>query len=312
MIDRANEIIEQYKDLGLSLTLRQLYYQFVSRDLISNTEKSYRSLGQLISNARICGKISWTAIVDRERECIIPSTWRNSGHIVDSAARSFKMNLWLRQRFYVEVWVEKKSLVEIIASNDTPYFACKGYTSSSSIWEAAQRFRAHMNLPEIPTLREPAAIEIEKEIEFNYNNHGEDYKSWELHSTPKVPVVLYLGDHDPSGLDMTRDIKERLQMFQAPALIKRIGLNWDQIQKYQPPPNPAKVTDSRFSEYQANYGDESWELDALSPEVLQELVRGSIDEFKDKEQWAKDEEEQEAEREELRNIARELRMKKDA
>lgn len=78
-------------------------------------------------------------------------------------------------------------------------------------------------------------------------------------------VILHLGDHDPSGIDMTRDISDRLELFGADVEVKRIALNWDQIDEFTPPPNPAKLSDSRAGAYIAEYGDESWELDALEP-----------------------------------------------
>jgi hypothetical protein len=95
-------------------------------------------------------------------------------------------------------------------------------------------------------------------------------------------VILHLGDHDPSGIDMTRDILERLQGFLgyhgcADSLtLYRIALNMDQVEEHNPPPNPAKLTDSRCAGYMDQYGDESWELDALRPDVLIELIRTKI------------------------------------
>lgn len=76
-------------------------------------------------------------------------------------------------------------------------------------------------------------------------------------------VIIHLGDHDPSGIDMTRDIQERLQMFGADVYVKRVALTMNQIGTYNPPPNPAKITDSRASKYIDEYSNESWELDAL-------------------------------------------------
>ena len=84
-------------------------------------------------------------------------------------------------------------------------------------------------------------------------------------------MIIHLGDHDPSGIDMTRDIQERLQMFGADVYVKRVALTMNQIGTYNPPPNPAKITDSRASKYIDEYGNESWELDALEPQVITDL-----------------------------------------
>jgi hypothetical protein len=116
-----------------------------------------------------------------------------------------------------------------------PYFSCRGYASDSEIWGAARRLKYEQK--------------ADKEV-----------------------VILHFGDHDPSGLDMTRDCEERLKLFGADVTVERLALNWAQIKKYNPPPNPAKETDSRFEAYQVEFGDDSYELDALEPRLLAKLV----------------------------------------
>lgn len=88
-------------------------------------------------------------------------------------------------------------------------------------------------------------------------------------------IAVSLG-HDPSGIDMTRDIQERLQMFGADVYVKRVALTMNQIGTYNPPPNPAKITDSRASKYIDEYGNESWELDALEPQVITDLITNEV------------------------------------
>ena len=94
-------------------------------------------------------------------------------------------------------------------------------------------------------------------------------------------IILHLGDHDPSGIDMTRDIQERLNLFGADVEVKRIALTMEQISKFNPPPNPAKITDSRCGNYIKKYGNESWELDALEPNVITELIKGHVYQYLD-------------------------------
>ena len=89
--------------------------------------------------------------------------------------------------------------------------------------------------------------------------------------------ILYLGDHDPSGLDMIRDIRERLAEFGVSPEVIHIGLTWKQVNKYTPPPNPAKITDPRAKWYIQKHGNTSWEVDALNPKVLHELVRKNVE-----------------------------------
>ena len=286
-IVQANRILEEYIDQGFDLTLRQLYYQFVSRDLIPNVERSYKRLGSIVNDARMAGYIDWDHIVDRTRNVRSIQHWDDPADIIEATARSYKVDLWEAQGDYVEVWIEKDALVGVIAgvSNelDVPYFSCRGYTSQSEMWSASQRLLAQV-------------------------------------LKGKRVTILHLGDHDPSGIDMTRDIQDRLRIFVASDYVRhkmgedpdwdtdsdanqdstmrqwgnealdrltvnRIALNMDQINQYNPPPNPAKMSDSRADGYVEEYGDQSWELDALPPNVLSALVREHIEELIDGDVW---------------------------
>ena len=251
VVDKANEIISEYMAEGFKLTLRQLYYQFVARDLLENSQRSYKRLGSIINDARLAGLIDWEAIEDRTRNLQSLASWRDPGQIVRAAADQFKLDHWQDQRFRVEVWIEKEALSGVIAGIcddlDVPYFSCKGYVSQSEMWSASQRLHYW--------LREGVQ-----------------------------PVVIHLGDHDPSGLDMTRDIQDRYNIFNTPEIkVERIALNFDQIDQYQPPPNPAKVQDSRFNGYVEKYGRQSWELDALEPRVMRDLIRDKVESYRDDE-----------------------------
>lgn len=248
LICKANEIISEYQGQGYDLTLRQLYYQFVSRALIANTSKEYKQLGAVVSNARVAGLIDWYAITDRTRNLMALSHWSGPSEIIKSCAASFRVDLWVGQDTRVEVWIEKEALAGVFQRvcevHDVPFFSCRGYTSQSEMWVAAQRL-----------------IDIERD--------------------GTKTIILHFGDHDPSGIDMTRDIADRLKLFGSSVTVERLALNMDQVAKYNPPPNPTKMTDARSSDYCDKFGDECWELDALEPAVLAELVearlRGIID-----------------------------------
>jgi hypothetical protein len=258
-IEHAQAIVETYRQQGYTLTLRQLYYQMVSRDLIRNTQKEYSRLGDVVSKARRAGLIDWTAIVDRTRNLQSLPTWDSPSDIVQAISEQFRYDRWAKQPTYVEVWFEKDALMgvfERVANRfRVPFFSCRGYTSDSEVWGAAQRLKAMAR--------------------------GQNWTNG-----PKDIVILHFGDHDPSGIDMTRDIGDRLRLFGAKRVdIRRLALNMDQIDQYQPPPNPAKETDSRFQSYLANYGDESWELDALEPAVLAALVETELGTIIERTAW---------------------------
>lgn len=253
-IDQANEIIREYEDQGYSLTLRQLYYQFVARGMIENTMRSYKNLGGVINDGRLAGLIDWSSIMDRTRNLQKLTDWNSPRDIVSACAQQFRYDKWNNQPYRIEVWVEKEALVGVVARIcdewQVPYFACRGYVSQSEQWRSSQRFI-------------------------------DNYRGQKI-------LVLHLGDHDPSGIDMTRDNTDRLDMFGAIFRLDRLALNMDQIEHYSPPPNPTKITDSRAKDYIARFGHESWELDALEPSVISNLIEHEILERLDKDQWEDD------------------------
>jgi hypothetical protein len=107
----------------------------------------------------------------------------------------------------------------------------------------------------------------------------------EREQADKTTTIIHLGDHDPSGIDMSRDIQDRLELFHSTVSVRRIALTWDQVQEYSPPPNPAKATDSRYQSYSEQFGDESWELDALEPNAIVELIRSEVEGLIDRDAW---------------------------
>lgn len=282
LIDTANAIIEEYADQGYTLTLRQLYYQFVARDAFpdnrkyqwtgskwvkskqgtKNAQPNYKWLGNTINDARLAGLIDWFSIEDRTRNLVGNSHWSDAVDATESVESQFRIDLWERQPRRVEVWIEKEALVGVIASTcnklDVPYFACRGYVSQSEEWRAYRRSAEH-----------------------------------EL-------IILHFGDHDPSGIDMTRDNGDRIfDVFGGSGEIHRLALNMDQIKKHKPPPNPAKTTDSRWYDYHAKYGNESWELDALEPKVINDLIEVNVAKYRDQDLWEDAVAEQEEEREKI-------------
>ena len=247
LIDKINTIIIEYQSQGYELTLRQVYYQLVSRGLIPNTERSYKNIGSLLNSGRLAGLIDWDAIVDRTRSTRGNQHWDSPEQIIRAAIASYKIDMRESQPNYIEVWVEKDALISIVEGVakelDVMCFSCRGYVSQSAMYQAGQRF-------------------------INESHREARY-------------ILHLGDHDPSGKDMTRDIQDRLELFGADVTVNRIALNWEQIRLYNPPANPAKLSDSRAENYIMEYGDKAWELDALEPKVIEALIFDSIKDLTD-------------------------------
>jgi hypothetical protein len=295
VIRQANAICAEYQAQGYDLTLRQLYYQFVARALIPNTDRSYKRLGSIVNKARMAGMLDWDYIVDRTRNLTTLPHFNSPADVIEAARRSYRRDRWKTQPTRIEVWVEKEALAGVIEQvanrHDVAFFSCRGYVSQSEVWGAARRIGAY--------------------IEGGQN-----------------VVVLHLGDHDPSGIDMTRDMRERIDTFitqdwinaHGPAMVeaglariedgkriaslgnildhmrqrvggrepfemRRIALNWDQVEEFNPPPNPTKMTDSRSAGYLEIHGDESWELDALDPATLDTLIEEAVLAARDDAAW---------------------------
>ena len=253
-IETANVIVDEYAAQGFDLTLRQLYYQMVARDHIENSEHSYKNFGNAIRDGRLAGLIDWERIVDRTRNLRKNGHWRNPADIIERAADSYATDKWATQPNRIEVWVEKEAATGVIETVcgrlDVPFFACKGYNSLSEAWAAGTRLKG-------------------------YCDRGQ------------TPVILYMGDHDPSGMDMTRNVAASLERFAGEHItVTRIALNFDQIQQYNPPPQPAKVGDKRAAGYIAKYGGSSWELDALNPSIVARLIETHVGKYLDSKAWA--------------------------
>lgn len=270
LLDRINSIIDEYAEDGYKLTLRQAYYQLVSRDIILNKKAEYAKLSSLIVKGRMFGIVDWDAIEDRLRIPYRPYWVEDIPSAIDDTIDQYRLDRQKRQDTYIEVWVEKDALSGILKRITSHYhvrlMVNRGYCSCTALHDAYERFE------------------------------------WREKRGDKT-IILYFGDHDPSGLDMIRDIKARLNEFGAYPTIKHIGLTQEQIKKYDPPTNPAKITDPRAKWYIQKYGNVSWEVDALSPQVLHQIIKDNIEAVIDMDLFEKQILQEEKDKIELRRIA---------
>lgn len=261
LIQFMNHLIADYQNQGYVLTVRQLYYQLVAQAVVENTLQSYKRVAGLINDAKLAGLIDWDAIEDRTREFLVKPHWASGGEIIRTAASSYGEDMWNNQESRVFVIIEKEALVGVLQrvcnTYDVPILAARGYPSGTVLRDFAE---SHL----LPAIHNGQAVR-----------------------------VLHLGDHDPSGIDMTRDLTDRIAMFTYGLVteydIDRIALTMDQIDEVRPPENPAKSTDSRFASYRREYGTSSWELDALTPQYLNSLVETHIETHIDRDAWSKKE-----------------------
>jgi len=267
----VNDIIKEYLQQGYRLTLRQLYYQLVSRDIIPNSVKEYGKLSGLLVKGRMAGHVDWEAIEDRIRIPKLPYYAKNIQDAMSDIVGAYRLNRQDGQDVYIEVWVEKDALSGVLLRVTRKYhinlMVNRGYSSCTAMHDAYQRFD----------------LEDDKER-----------------------YILYLGDHDPSGLDMIRDVKDRLGEFGLDDInVIPVALTHEQIKKYKPPPNPAKVTDPRANDYISEYGRVSWEVDALNPKILNSLLEKAILDLIDEDKY---EEMLEKEKEDIAEIKEKFDM----
>ncbi len=241
-----NAIISEYQNEGYRLTLRQLYYQLVSRGIIPNKSAEYGKLSHILKEGRMSGLVDWEAIEDRLRVPYTPPAFSTALSGLNALISQFEIPRQQGQDIYLEVWVEKDALSGVLkrvtSKYHVPILVNRGYSSATAVHDAHERFEEMENV-----------------------------------------VVLYLGDFDPSGLDMIRDIRFRILEFKGDYdfEILPIALTLEQIQEHDPPPNPAKLTDPRAKDFILVHGNQSWEVDALRPDVLHSLLEASINDHID-------------------------------
>lgn len=275
IIASAVRICEHYAKQGYTLTLRGIYYKFIAQDLLpeswvdpvynsrnglppdtKNTVKNYKHLGDILNDARLAGLLDWNHMDDNVRALSQRPHWTSPKDILNASAQQFAIDKWAGQDYYVEVWVEKDAQVGVVQraarALDLGHFACRGYVSQSEMHAAALRMMKHV----------VAGREVR---------------------------IIHLGDHDPSGVDMTRDIENRIgSVFGCANFgVDRIALTMAQVKQYNPPPNPAKTTDARAAAYIEEYGEDSWELDALEPATLEALIYDAVKPYRDDALFAK-------------------------
>jgi hypothetical protein len=258
LVNTVRQVIAEYP--GLRLTIRQIYYRLVSPpyQIFANTPRNYKNLVAMLTKARERDDIDWRSIEDRRRGTIGGESGYSSpeafiriwaGDVMRNLDRYYARRRWSTQPKYVEVWVEKEALASLFEQAAGRWgvivFPTVGYSSLTMFMEAVSRFS-----------------KIEKPI-----------------------VILDFRDHDPSGLDMTRDVEDRLTSYGGKVQVKRVALTIDQVRRLNLAPNPTKKADTRTPRYLQQYGDQCWELDAYPPNLLSQLVAESIQSEVDLKLW---------------------------
>lgn len=269
-LDLVKDIIEDYRTQNLTLTLRQLFYQLVSKNEIPNKDNEYKNLSNLLSDARMAGIIPWGAIVDRTREPHKPYCENDISDSLWRTYRQYKLNRMRNQDVHLEVMIEKMALYEIVTDVTDVYSIIvsgnKGNTSDTMLHDCSKRLIA-------------------------------------AYKEGKPTVILYIGDHDPSGKMMVDNIRERLSILQVPEFeFRLIALSQQQALENDLPPNPIKKTDTNAREYARKYGNDGWECDALPTKKLQEILRREICSCIDFKKLDEIQDQEKSEKEQLKQI----------
>jgi len=272
----VNEILSQY---SMPLTLRQIFYRLVANYNYPNKNSTYAQLSKQLVKAREKGDIDEDRIEDRSREFLGEDNGFNSLEeflkyqitaFLDSP-KYYSRNMWTEQPEFVIVWVEKDALSRVI-------------------FNIAEKY----NVITAPSRGYSSYTYIKKAIERFPND--------------KEVTILHFADHDPSGLDMTRDVNERFNSYSSREIkIERIALSYDQVQRYNLTLNPTKRADPRAEDYISKFGDRCWELDAIEPNELQRMVEESIVRHIDEKIWNDTVEKREQERQEIEKIFLKIR-----
>lgn len=258
LIPQVNAILTQYT---FQLTLRQVYYRLVVAGLIANQRSAYKGLSAQLVKARENGDVAGNALVDRSRR-VDDNAFDSPESFLNAVKRMVDQNFmtrhWKTQAAHVEIWVEKDALSSVIgqAVEDLNVIVApsRGYSSFSYVRDAMIRFQRLTRAG-------------------RQNVH-----------------VLHFADHDPSGLDMTRDLRTRFNAYARGFLfnvtVTRIALDIDQVRARNLIPNPAKIQDPRAAGYISQFGDDCWELDAIEPAELVDIVQEAVNaEITDPDAW---------------------------
>ncbi len=244
------------------MTVRQVYYGLVARQLIENTRSSYQAISNLLVQARKDGVIPWDWLEDRLRRPRQVAMWHDLPDFVNTVRRSYRRDVWADQPAYLEVWLEKDALSAIFEDALSRYGVTlnvgRGYDGWDSIHNAAERFG---------------------------DGNG--------------TTILYFGDFDPSGEDMARSLQERLAFLGCEPEVVKCALTLDDVRRYNLPPDFAKKTDSRSASHIARWGDVSVELDALPAAVLRQRLIEEVEARMDLDVLAATRQLEQADREQL-------------
>jgi hypothetical protein len=263
LVDRAVGVLSDEKPM----TLRQLFYRLVSAAILQNTPKEYKRLGAVMTTLREAGEVPRTWIVDHVRATLKPSSWTGLADFGDTVREAYRKDFWASLGHHVEILVEKDAIAGTIqpvtAEFDIALRVVRGYSSVSFAGEIADEW-----------------LRIEKPI-----------------------YAYYLGDFDPSGFDLERDLQGKLTRYSGRvAYWNRLAVQQTDFSEHDLVRLPVKHSDRRARGFVERHGSDCAEVDALPPNELRRRVREAIISHIDQVRWSKLQEVEQAERETLAKV----------
>lgn len=253
-------------------TVRAVCYQLFIRGLLDSmaTACTKRVSAQLV-DAREAGMVPWAWIVDETRDAERQFTgWENPDAFMRSMRDFYRRDRWAMQPVTIEVWSEKGTvrgtLAPILQQYGVTFRVMHGFSSATTVHDVAQ----------------------------------------ETQASTKPLHVLYVGDHDPSGLYMSEvDLPARLERYGGVLTLTRLALTGDDVVAGLPTfAADTKTTDTRYQWFLRHHGVQCCEVDALSPPVLRDRVEAAIRETLDPHAWARAETTERAERQSMQAFFR--------
>jgi len=249
-IEAAVAILEEQQPM----TIRQLFYALVSREVIENCDRDYKYTSRMMTKARDDGRVDYDWIVDRSRPTYEPNVWDDLQGYAESIQCGYRKDYWKLQPCYVELWCEKDSVIgsieDVTDELGITVRVGRGFQSTTRVHEIAEH----------------------------------------LGGISKPTHICFLGDHDPSGVDIERDIADRVnrQLWHNDSgyiTLKRLAIFANDIKLFRLPPLRIKTTDTRAQGFRKTHGRNCVELDALPPDELRRRVREAVEGVMDLVAW---------------------------
>jgi hypothetical protein len=298
ILNAASRILEDAAAQGYALSLRQLSYRLVAARRVANTHASFERVGELLSAARMAGILSWTGMADHAETAFVPTNWASPKAFLETAAARYRLDRWTDQPHYVEVIASRPGLggvlIPVCDALDIPFTTVTGATPDTVMHAIGsrlqKRFRERMsrlghmparfeNVRTLDYVRQFVADHFAEALESDFLDRvGEPVYRWDATEArrlrlPRV-VLVYLADHDGKSAAAMREFHERLSLFsdRIPFEVQATGLNLAQIHSANAPKRP-------------QFGPAEWELAALPPENLANLVASAVNALRDERAW---------------------------